>query len=281
MASIIYKGQNVINQNQFIGSIGGFSLTGISTSSGIAYSTTKIVSTYTGDCLKARRSSDNATLDIGFSGNSLDTASLLSFVGSGDGFVERIYNQFPLAPSAAYQTDLTKQPKIVSAGSVIVSGAKPSMLFDGSNDFLTVDNYTLSPNYTVGITFEPTSTITASSGFQALFNSSLVVGSSPEGGMALGAVTGSFSGETLTLYSFVISPSFVIPAKYITVNISGVNQFEWSIQGNSAMLLRDGVLQNFQAFNSFTSTNRIPDIIQIGAPSFSGKMTDFWSYIPD
>ena len=53
----------------------------------------KLDKNYTGSAIKVRRSSGNDELDIGFVNNELDTASLLDFVGSGNGFVSIIYDQ--------------------------------------------------------------------------------------------------------------------------------------------------------------------------------------------
>ena len=53
----------------------------------VAVSVRKLRTAYTGSCMKVRRSTDNATLDIGFSGNYLDTSSLLSFIGANTGYV--------------------------------------------------------------------------------------------------------------------------------------------------------------------------------------------------
>jgi hypothetical protein len=47
----------------------------------VAYSLRKLRNTYTGNAIRVRRSSDNAEQDITFSGNELDTTSMLDFVG--------------------------------------------------------------------------------------------------------------------------------------------------------------------------------------------------------
>jgi hypothetical protein len=98
-----------------------------------AYSLRKLRSAYTGACLRVRRSSDNAEQDIGFVDNALDTASLLSFVGAGNGFVTTWYNQAQNTYNMV-QTVADNQPTIVSAGSLITEGGKPAILYDGSND---------------------------------------------------------------------------------------------------------------------------------------------------
>ena len=61
-----------------------------------AYSLRKLSSSYTGNCIRVRRSSDNTTQDIGFNGDDLDTAAIATFCGSGNGFVQIIFDQQPL-----------------------------------------------------------------------------------------------------------------------------------------------------------------------------------------
>ena len=64
------------------------------TGAAAAYSVRRLSSTYTGDAMKVRRSSDDTIQDIGFnSSGNLDTSALLSFVGGGDGHVVRWYSQ--------------------------------------------------------------------------------------------------------------------------------------------------------------------------------------------
>lgn len=81
--------------------------------------------------IRVRRSSDSTESDIGFAGRGLDTAALLAFVGSGDGYVTKVYNQGSATSADLAQTDTTKQAKIVSAGTVLASGGKPAMQFTG------------------------------------------------------------------------------------------------------------------------------------------------------
>lgn len=65
--------------------------------------------------IRVRRSSDNAEQDIGFSGNVLDTAALLSFVGAGSGFVSTWYDQTGNNEDAVSSSNAL-QPRIVNAG---------------------------------------------------------------------------------------------------------------------------------------------------------------------
>lgn len=99
-----------------------------------AYSLRKLRADYTGSAIRVRRSSDNTEQDIGFNttGN-LDTSSLTSFCGSGDGFVTTWYDQSGTANNAI-QTTAANQPQIVSSGNVLILNSKPRLAFDGSND---------------------------------------------------------------------------------------------------------------------------------------------------
>jgi hypothetical protein len=100
-----------------------------------AYSLRRLSGTYRGKAIRVRRSSDNTEQDIGFSNNQLDTSSLTTFCSGTNGFVKTWYDQSGNARHAT-QTTAANQPQIVSSGSVILYGTKPTMTFDGSNDFI-------------------------------------------------------------------------------------------------------------------------------------------------
>lgn len=101
----------------------------------VAYSLRKLSSTYSGNCIRVRRSSDNTEQDFGFVSNALDTASLSSFVGAGNGFVTTWYDQSGNSKNAI-QTTASNQPQIFSSGNIILSNSKPTIQFDGSDDHL-------------------------------------------------------------------------------------------------------------------------------------------------
>lgn len=106
------------------------------TGAAAAYSLRKLRSAYTGYAIKVRRSSDNTEQDIGFSSTfGLDTSSLTSFCGAGNGFVTTWYDQSGNGYNAT-QTTAANQPQIVSGGNVLTTNGKPSAQFDGSNDYL-------------------------------------------------------------------------------------------------------------------------------------------------
>jgi len=99
-----------------------------------AYSVRRLSSTYEGELIEVRRSSDNTTQDIGYDSNGdLDTASLLLFVGAGDGFVRTWYDQSSNANNAT-QTTAASQPRIVINGSLVTENGEAAVSFDGIND---------------------------------------------------------------------------------------------------------------------------------------------------
>jgi hypothetical protein len=70
-----------------------------------------------GDVVNVRRSSDSAVQD--FTASQILNGDLLTFTGAGDGFVTTWYDQSGQANNATQGTT-TKQPKIVSSGSLLV-----------------------------------------------------------------------------------------------------------------------------------------------------------------
>jgi hypothetical protein len=99
-----------------------------------AYSIRRLRLGYTGDCMRVRRSSDNTEQDIGFTvGGNVNTSALLSFCGSGNGFVTTWYDQSGNSQNAV-QASTTAQPQVVSSGSLITDGGKLALQYDGTND---------------------------------------------------------------------------------------------------------------------------------------------------
>lgn len=96
------------------------------TGAAAAYSFRKLRSAYSGNCIRVRRSSDNTEQNIGFVNNVLDTASLLSFVGAGNGFVTTWYDQSGNTVNAT-QSTAAYQPQIVSSGNLVLSNGKVTM----------------------------------------------------------------------------------------------------------------------------------------------------------
>jgi hypothetical protein len=112
-------------------------------SAAAAYSVRKLRATYSGSAIRVRRSSDNTEQDIGFANNVLDTSALTTFCSGTNGFVTTWYDQSGNSRNAT-QTTAANQPQIVSSGSVLLYSGKPTLKFDGSNDYL------LTPNFSYG-----------------------------------------------------------------------------------------------------------------------------------
>jgi hypothetical protein len=85
-----------------------------------AYSLRQLSSSYSGNAVKVRRSSDNTETDIGFVGGELDTASLSSFAGAGDAFVVSWFDQ-----SGGTLGDLVQ-----------ISSAQQRKIYDGSSGYV-------------------------------------------------------------------------------------------------------------------------------------------------
>ena len=96
----------------------------------IVHSLRKVNPAYSGPAIRVRRSLDNTELDIGFTGRVLDTAALLTFVGSGDGYVRTLYDQ--VGVNHVHQSNTARQPLIALAGAVCLNkdDRRPTILFN-------------------------------------------------------------------------------------------------------------------------------------------------------
>ena len=107
----------------------------------VAYSIRKLSGSYAGMCFNIRRDSDNATMDIGFVGNTLDTTTLTQFVGSANGYITKWYNQGSLGSSGdIINATNTAQPLIVSNGTITTFNNMPSLTFSGAQSLQTSGN---------------------------------------------------------------------------------------------------------------------------------------------
>ena len=95
----------------------------------------KVNQAYNGPCVTVRRSSDNATQNIYFLPNGdLDTASLLSFAGSGDAYVVKWFDQ-SFNGYHVEQNTSSLQPQIVDTGSLLLTDNSFASI-EFSNSFL-------------------------------------------------------------------------------------------------------------------------------------------------
>ena len=88
-------------------------------------------STYSGSCVNVRRDNGDEQA-FGFVSGVLDTTSLLTFCGSGDGFVVDWYGQIS-SINVSNSTE-NQQPKIVDSGALILVNGKPSIEFSAGKN---------------------------------------------------------------------------------------------------------------------------------------------------
>jgi hypothetical protein len=100
------------------------------------YSLRKLSSSYTGNCITVRRSSDSAEQNIGFVNNVLDTTALLSFVGADTGFVKTWFDQSGNGNNLT-QTNTLLQPYIVNTGVLQEYNNKPVIFFPPVNRLIS------------------------------------------------------------------------------------------------------------------------------------------------
>ena len=102
----------------------------------VAFSVRQLSSAYTGKCMLVRRSSDNDSMQIGFTpAGDLDTATLLTFVGSNSGYVRTWYDQSGNGLNAVQYTN-ADQPTIAVNGKINRDNGKPSVYTNGALGFL-------------------------------------------------------------------------------------------------------------------------------------------------
>jgi hypothetical protein len=94
-----------------------------------AYSLRRLSANYGEAVVRVRRSSDNTEQD--FTTTQVTDGTLTTFCGAGDGFVRTWYDQSGNSRNAT-QATTTKQPLLVSSGSVVLQGTKPAFTFDDS-----------------------------------------------------------------------------------------------------------------------------------------------------
>ena len=153
-----------------------------------AYSLRLLNTDFTGDAIVVRRSSDNATQNIGFIDGELDTTILDTFCTGTDGFVATWFDQSGNSNNLT-QSTASAQPKIYdSVNGIIELNGKPSIYTDGIDDELISDILSLSnPN-------------TQFFAFKTLVNSpNEYVGGLFNGTNTASSLLGAFSGDNLLL----------------------------------------------------------------------------------
>lgn len=93
-----------------------------------AFALRRVSTTYNGNIIRVRRSSDNSEQEFGFVDNVLDTASLLAFCGSGTGYVTKWFDQSGKDYHLS-ETVGSFQPRIVIDGVLATVNGKVSIKF--------------------------------------------------------------------------------------------------------------------------------------------------------
>jgi len=117
----------------------------------VAYSASRRLSnTYTGPLVKVVKSGSAAT-DIGYDAttNELDTTALQTYAGSDTVYVEKWYDQTGNGHHAE-QTLSTRQPIIVTNGTIETLNSKVAIKFDGADDYMPLISNVQSDVYGLG-----------------------------------------------------------------------------------------------------------------------------------
>ena len=126
------------------------------TGAAAAYSVRKLDKDYTGNCMRVRRSSDEATQDIGFDGNGdLDTAAIATFCSGTFGYVTRWYDQSGNGNDATQSTG-SDQPMIYDrvAAAVVTVNGKPGIEGVSTSSRLSVSSVMTLTDFAVSMVYE-------------------------------------------------------------------------------------------------------------------------------
>jgi hypothetical protein len=116
-------------------------LPAFATAPAAAFSVRKLRAAYAGACMRLRRASDDAEVDIGFDGAGwLDEAATRAHLGAASGFVVTWYDQSGNARHAT-QAAAAAQPRLANAGAIDRLNARPVLVFDGTDDTLAVASW--------------------------------------------------------------------------------------------------------------------------------------------
>jgi hypothetical protein len=235
-----------------------------------AYSVRKLRTAYTGACIRVRRSSDNAEQDIGFDVNDeLDTVSLLSFVGAGNGFVVTWYDQ-GLNNADVSNSTLINQPRIVDSGILVELNGLPALNWNGNQWLIHEDNI-LNNNNLLIVSVDKTDDASSGSN-NAIFDASTNQNFGLSQGVRVDNQIGTFRFGTLS--SFLTTPSTTSVQKLRSAIANNVGRY---VRINGTLLnsqLGDfrptftGVLQH--KVGAFTNgTNQF-----LGAARFRGEIQE-------
>lgn len=210
-----------------------------------AYSLRELSSTYSGACIRVRRSSDNTEQDIGFdSYHKVDTSALLTFCGAGSGYITVVYDQSGNGRNRT-QSIQDRQPRIVLNGVVETYKGKPAINFFQSSSCLQANVGTIivpnSTNVSASFVYSNQqvgdSVLLWSSSNTYAYASTSGSGANPYGLMSVG---NNYVNNVLTnmttrgqVYNAVYSPSTYISHQFTNWNmeITWENRVNWGGYG--------------------------------------------------
>lgn len=294
-ASLTYsndiQGRKLVNegQNWLLANTGGEVFSGLLDEYGgaaAAYSLRKLSSTYSGDAIVVRRSSDNATQSIGFVNNELDTSSLNSFCSGTDGFITTWYDQSGNSYDTI-NTTASSQPKIYdSVSGIKLLNGKPYVEFEKSRaTFLQTNNtwWTYTGDSTV---FH----ISRNRNTEASQYGSVI--SQHDGSLkSLGIQWQQFPGSATRASTDIFAPGGVSTVNTQSVNTQYLAYFKWNnwsthkTNGNTQIAI-NGNLQSLAPYGSDPTTLGGTNV-RIGTSnnavngSFQGDIQEIIVYIDD
>jgi len=246
-----------------------------------AYSMRQLRRDYSGYALKLRRA-DDETADVSFDANGrvsddsiianpsggVSVTDLDTWVGSGDAFCTTWYDQSGEGVNALQSTP-GAQPKLYESGSLVTEGspARPALLFDGSDDHLSIDD--------AGLSFGSTYAF-------AVFNNT-----STSGTKVIWSLSSGTSGWFVHIHvggsdALYYDPGWPYPS-YFYPQVTG--QHLWAYKGidGSQILYKDGTASgegNLTATDAFTDTsptlsNGIGGVPGVGSFYWPGEFQEF------
>lgn len=252
----------------------------------VAYSLRKLSSTYSGSAIRVRRSSDNTEQDIGFTSNVLDTASLLSFVGSNDGYVTTWYDQSGNSADATMATAVN-QPRIVLSGTLVEESNKPSIEWV-SNDSLSAPRINELHNGTKCFVAAVVKSVISSTGRQSIIATSQNFSSNRGYTLYLitnpGTITSNiFNGTTPRPSSNTTNSDYPHTSRYLVTDI--IDADESLAENRSILNINDGLdIKNNTLTGTPTALNSTRGLM-IGYQNtdsfFRGRMQEIVIYTDD
>jgi len=113
-------------------------------SMGLAYSLRRVSHIHTGYAIQVENDG-GTTLDIGFDNDgNLDTGSILTHIGSGEGYVTKWYDQSGNGNDAYYDASYTyagDKPKIATGGSINMNNGKPTIDTSVGGTFVMTEEF--------------------------------------------------------------------------------------------------------------------------------------------